>query len=92
MSIALKVWDDTSMEKLPLTVYTSPRTGTEYLVNPRHSQRAYFQDGQRLWKDETTYEIVLNGNPVQFSLSEAGIPAAVEQFENPGPDLGSRFD
>ena len=40
----------------------------------------------------TTYEIVLNGNPVQFALSEDGIAASVEHFENPGPDLGSRYD
>jgi hypothetical protein len=80
------------MENLPLTAYTSPRTGTEYLIVPKHGQRAYFQDGQQLWKDETTYEIVLNGNPVQFALSEAGIAASVEHFENPGPDLGSRYD
>jgi hypothetical protein len=42
--------------------------------------------------EETTYEIVLNGNPVQFALSEDGIAASVEHFENPGPDLGSSYD
>jgi hypothetical protein len=80
------------MENLPTTVYQSPRTGTEYLIVPQTDSRAYFENGQQLWAESTIYHIVLNGNPVQFALSEEGIPASVEQFENPGPDLGSRFD
>jgi hypothetical protein len=94
MSKGLKIWDDTNMEKetLPLTTFVSPRTGTEYLIVPKYSKRAYYVDGQQLWRDETTYEIVLNGNPVQFALSEDRIAASVEHFENPGRDLGSRYD
>lgn len=83
---------NTYMENLPLTTYTSPRTGTEYLIVPRHGRRAYFEAGQQLWRDETTYEIVLNGNLVQFCFDEAEVACTVEYFENPGPDLGSRYD
>jgi hypothetical protein len=94
MSKGLKIWDDTNMEKetLPLTTFVSPRTGTEYLIVPKYGKRAYYEDGQQLWRDETTYQIVLNGNPVQFALSEEGIAGSVEHFENPGRDLGSRYD
>ena len=97
MSKATKIWDDTNMEKdtLPLTTYVSPRTGTEYLIVPKTSTRMAgdWHKGEPLRPVETTtYEIVLNGNPVQFALSEDGIAASVEHFENPGPDLGSRFD
>jgi len=80
------------MEKTTMTTYTSPLTGTEYLVVPKHGQRAYYQDGQQIWRDETIYEIVLNGNPVQFALSEEGIAGSVQHYEVPGPDLGSRYD
>lgn len=83
---------NTYMENHPLTTYVSPRTGTEYLIVPKHGRRAYFEAGQQLWRDEVTYQIVLNGNPVQFALSEDGIAGSVEHFENPGPDLGSRYD
>jgi len=74
------------MGTLTTTTYTSPKTGTEYLIVPRHSQRAYYQDGQQLWRDEVTYQIVLGGNPVQFALSVEGIPASVAHFE--GEDDG----
>ncbi len=80
------------METLPLTTFVSPRTGTEYLIVPKHGKRAYYVDGQQLWRDETIYEIILNGNPVQFALSEDRIADSVEHYENPGPDLSSRFD
>ena len=82
-------------ETLPLTTYVSPRTGTEYLIVPKTSTRMAgdWHKGEPLRPVETTtYEIVLNGNLVQFALSEAGVPASVEHFENPGADLGSRFD
>ena len=86
---------NTYMENLPVTVYTSPLTGTEYLVVPKTStrMRGDWYAGEPLRPVETTtYQIVLNGNPVQFALSEDGVPAAVAHFENPGPDLGSRYD
>jgi len=79
----LVLWDDTNMEKdtLPLTTFVSPRTGVEYLVVPKHGRRAYFENGQQLWRDEVTYQIVLNGNPVQFALSEDGVAGSVAHFE-----------
>jgi hypothetical protein len=82
-------------ETLPLTTYVSPRTGTEYLIVPKTSTRMmgdWYKNEPLRPVETTTYEIVLNGNPVQFALSEDGIAASVEHFENPGPDLGSRYD
>ncbi len=69
------------MEKTQTFTYTSPLTGTEYLVVPKHSQRAYYENGQQLWRDVTTYEVVLNGNPVQFALTLDGVAKAVAHFE-----------
>ena len=73
------------METITST-YLSPKTGTQYLVVPKHGRRAYYQDGQQLWKDETTYQVILDGKPVQFALTVEGIPSAVAHFE--GEDDG----
>lgn len=83
MSKAPKIWDDTNMEKdtLPLTTFVSPRTGVEYLIVPKCGRRAYYVDGKQLWRDEVTYEILLNGNRVQFALSEDGVASSVAHFE-----------
>jgi hypothetical protein len=75
--------------------YVSSRTGTEYLIVPKTStrMRGDWYKGEPLRPvEETTYEVVLMGNPVQFSLSIEGIPDAVSHFECPGPDLGSPRD
>jgi hypothetical protein len=80
---------NTYMENLPTTTYTSPLTGTEYLIVPKTStrMRGDWYKGEPLRPvEETTYEVVLNGNPVQFALSEAGVPDAVRHFEQPGWD------
>jgi len=94
VSEAWVLWYYINMEKdtLPTTTFVSPQTGVEYLIVPETDRRAYFENGQRFWSDSTVYRIVLNGNPVQFALSEAGVADSVEHFENPGFDLGSRLD
>jgi hypothetical protein len=69
-----------------METYLSPKTGTQYLIVPKHSQRAYYEDGQQLWRDEVTYQVVLDGNPVQFALTMEGVPGAVAHFE--GEDDG----
>ena len=61
--------------------YVSPLTGTEYLIVPKHGRRAYYENGQQLWRDEVTYHIVLNGNPIQFALSLDDIAGAVAHAE-----------
>jgi len=63
------------------TTYVSPLTGTEYLIVPKHGRRAYYENGQQLWREETTYEIVLNGKAIQFALSPEGIAGAVAHAE-----------
>jgi hypothetical protein len=83
------------MENLPLTAYTSPRTGTEYLVVPQTLSRAVggFMYGTPLRQEEyTQYDIVLGDRTVQFCFSEADVATTVEFYENPGADLGSRYD
>jgi hypothetical protein len=77
--------------------YTSPRTGTEYLIRPKAESRPdYYEMGNpatRYIREYTVYEIVLNGNPVEYAFREEDIPEAVEWFENPPKyDIGSRFD
>jgi len=86
---------NTYMENLPTTVYTSPLTGTEYLVVPKTQTRMAgdWYKGEPLRPVEyTQYDIVLNGKPVQFCFDEANVPSTVAHFENPGADLGSRYD
>ena len=73
------------METITST-YLSPKTGTQYLIVPKNDRRAYYEDGQQLWRDDTIFQVVLDGNPVQFSLTVEGIPGAVAHFE--GEDDG----
>jgi hypothetical protein len=80
------------MEKTQSYNYVSPLTGTEYQVVPKQSQRAHYQDGQQLWRDEVTYEITLDGRMVQFAFTEESVMDAVAHYETPGKDLGSRYD
>ncbi len=83
------------MENLTPFTYTSPLTGTEYLVVPCEETRMVgnWYKGEPLRPEIIHYyEIVLNGNPVQFTYVEDGVAAAVAHFETPGKDLGSRFD
>jgi hypothetical protein len=37
-------------------------------------------------------QIFQSGGFITFANEEAGIAEAIARFENPGPDLGSRFD
>jgi hypothetical protein len=90
------------MEKdtLPLTTYTSPQTGTEYLIvhKPTWHMAGGILEGCPMYRvDYTQYDVVLNGNPVQFCFREEDIPEAVSRFENPFTDeqyntLHSRLD
>ena len=80
---------------LPITVFVSPRTGFEYLIMPKTSTRMmgdWYSNEPLRPVEQTTYEIIFNGRLVQFALSEEGVAACVERFENPGPDLSSRYD
>jgi len=62
--------------------FTSPRTGLTYTVEPKLNHRVVaFVDGQAVWADESTWNIFLDGKPVQFSLTEAGIPDAIARAE-----------
>lgn len=71
---------------LPLTTFVSPQTGTEYLVVAKPQRRmagGILEGCPMYWADYTQYEIVLNGNPVQFCFTEQDVPDAVQRFENP---------
>jgi hypothetical protein len=59
--------------------YTSPLTNVTYDIQ--------FKDNR--W---ARYEIRLDGQLVQFALEEGAIPEQVAWFENPGADIGSRYD
>jgi hypothetical protein len=87
---------NTYMEKTTMTTYTSPLTGTEYLIvakpQSRVDYREFMNPATKYMREYTQYDVVLNGNLVQFCFREEDIPATVAHFENPGPDLGSRYD
>ena len=68
------------MENLTIMeIYTSP-SGIRYEI--RHNDKAGFDQ----------WDIYQEDRWVQFALSEAGIAGSVAHYENPGSDLGSRFD
>ena len=77
------------------TTYTSPQTGTQYDVVPKPMWRMAggFMENCPMYRvDYTQYDIILNGKLVQFCFEEKDIADTVNRYENPGPDLGSRFD
>jgi hypothetical protein len=83
-----------------MRTFTSPQTGTEYLVVAKPSWRMAggVLEGCPMYRvDYTQFDIVLHGNLVQFCFDEADIPDAVSRFENPLTDeqyatMHSRFD
>ena len=87
---------NTYMKNLSTTTYVSPRTGTEYLIvakpQSRVDYREFMNPAPKYMREYTQYDVVLNGNLVQFCFREEDIAGAVEWFENPGRDIGSRFD
>ena len=66
--------------------YVSPQTGTEYLIVPKKMWRMAggIMENRPLYRvDYVQYDVVLNGNTVQFCFDEKDIPEAVSRFENP---------
>ena len=77
-----------------METYTSP-SGLRYEVHPKTYTRKAggVLEGCDLYDvEETTYDIFHSGSFATFALAEDGVAAAVAHFENPGADLGSRFD
>ena len=77
-----------------METYTSP-SGARYDIHPRIYTRAAggILEGCDLHDvGETTYDIFLSDRFVTFSNAEDGVLEAIDRFENPGPDIGSRFD
>ena len=77
-----------------METYTSP-SGARYEICPRVYTRAAggILEGCDLYNVEvTTYDIFSGDRFVTFSNAEDGVLEAIDRFENPGPDLGSRFD
>jgi hypothetical protein len=89
------------MKDLPTTTYVSPQTGTEYLVvakpQSRVDYREFMNPETRYIREYTQYDIVLDGNPVQFCFREEDIAETVRCYENPLTEtqlavMHSRFD
>jgi hypothetical protein len=77
-----------------MEIYTSP-SGARYEIHPRVYTRAAggILEGCELHNVEVvTYDILSGDRFVTFANSEDGIIDAIRQFENPGPDLGSKYD
>ena len=76
-----------------MKTYTSPLTGTTYTVIKTLSERgSWDSNGDYAPVTVTQYSIYDGDRMVQFAFVEATIATAVQQYEVPGPDLGSRFD
>ena len=77
-----------------METYTSP-SGNRYDIHPRVYTRATggILEGCDLYDvEETIYDVFLSDKFVTFSNAEDGVLEAIDRFENPGPNLGSRFD
>ena len=77
-----------------MDVYTSP-SGLRYEVRPKTYTRKAggLLEGCDLYDvEETVYDVFHSGAFTTFAFAENGVAAAVAHYENPGPDLGSRFD
>jgi hypothetical protein len=77
-----------------METYTSP-SGLRYEIQPRVYIRAAggILEGCDLYEvEETVYNVLHEGRFVTFANAEDGVKAAIAHFENPGSDLGSRFD
>jgi hypothetical protein len=68
------------MKMNEVTLYVSPTSGLTYEVIPTDTY-GWFR-----------YEILRDGRMVQFALTEAQVADQVKHYEQPGPDLGSRWD
>jgi len=83
---------DRVMEK---TFYTSP-SGTTYAVKPEVQTRTeyrVFMDGSTAYQKEyVQYNIYLNDRRIQFCFNRNDVADTVARYEQPGADLGSRFD
>lgn len=80
--------------KPPMETYTSP-SGTSYQVvaKPMWRMAGGFMENCPMYRvDYTQYDIMLDGKMVQFCFDEKDIASTVARLENPGSDLGSRFD
>ncbi len=75
--------------------YTSPNGNTYEVIPSTHTRTDYgtFGDPDSVFQTEyTQYSIYFEGQLVQFTFDEGGIPAAVAWFENPVAGIGSRWD
>jgi len=76
-----------------MMTYTSPLTSKVYeIVETSHTRNAWDSEGNLTPYVQSVFEIYYEGRKVQFALSSDRIAASVAHLENPGPDLGSRFD
>lgn len=77
------------------STYTSAATGITYTVkraNLRRMAGGLLDGGELREVEYTEYYIFRDDQLVQFCFIEGDIPETVARYENPGPDLGSRFD
>ena len=79
---------------IAMETYTSA-SGVRYEIYPRVYNRANggILEGRELADmGVTTYEVFSGDRFVTFANAEDGVLEAIDRFENPGPDLGSKYD
>lgn len=50
------------------------------------------EDGNYTPYEQSLFQIYENGRMIQFANCREDIAKSVEHYENPGPDISSRFD
>ena len=75
---------------------TSPQTGNTYEVISstltRTDYGTFGDPDSRFESEYTQFSVYFEGQLVQFCFAESDIPATIARFENPWPDISSRFD
>ena len=84
------------IEVTTMTNYTSPQTGIVYDVTvEKHTRTDYWEfmnPATAYQKEYLQYTVYRDGKLVTFAFSESQVAEMVAWVENPGPDVGSRFD
>jgi len=76
-----------------MNTYISPLTSKVYQIKEtKHTRNAWDSDGNLTPYVQSVFEIYHNGQKVQFALAQDRIADSVAHYENPGPDVSSRYD
>ena len=76
-----------------MSTYTSQLTSKVYqIVETSHTRNALDVQCNLTPYVQSVFDIYYQGQKVQFALTAEGVADSIAHYENPGPDVSSRFD